>query len=65
MSDTGSAEHSPKNDAQVEQPTNKDDPKKAHSYTYWVKHQPYFYGENAVSIQPKIFEEHQAKTLKA
>jgi len=65
MSDTGSAEHSPKNDAQVEQPNTEVDPKKAHSYTYWVKHQPNFYGENAVNIQPKKVEEDQAKTLKA
>jgi len=65
MSDTGSAEQIPQTDAPVEQSVEQKDGKKDHSYTYWVKHQPDFYGKNNYDIQPKKVEETQAQTLKA
>ena len=65
MSDTASAEQIPQTDAQVEQPVEGKDKKKDHSYTYWVKNQPDFYGKNNYDIQPKKVDETEVQTLKA
>lgn len=60
MSDTGSGNNSPREEAPTQQPKGK----KETSYTYWVKNDPNYYKESGIDIKPKKVDEAEVQKIK-